>query len=85
MTETPPDVPRRHRLEHAALRAVTAVVRRLPQSTATRLGHGLGWLGYRLDARHRRITLENLAATFPERSAQERARIAREVFAHFGR
>ncbi len=85
MTEMPPEVSRRHRFEHAALQGVAAVVRRLPQSFATRLGHGIGWLGYHLDARHRRITLENLAATFPERSVQERTRIAREVFAHFGR
>ncbi|HTV02886.1 MAG TPA: lysophospholipid acyltransferase family protein [Luteitalea sp.] len=85
MSETPSEIPRRHRLEHAALRAVTAFVRRLPQSGATRLGHGIGWLAYQLDRRHRRITLENLAATFPERSQQERQRISREVFAHFGR
>lgn len=84
MSDTP-DVSRRHRFEHAALQAVAAVVRRLPQRMATRLGHGLGWLAYRLDGRHRRITLENLAATFPERSVQERTRIAKEVFAHFGR
>jgi Kdo2-lipid IVA lauroyltransferase/acyltransferase len=85
VSESPPAVSRRHRLEHAALRAVTGLVRRLPQSFATSLGHGIGWLAYRLDGRHRRITLENLAATFPERSSQERTRIAREVFAHFGR
>lgn len=85
MSETPPEASRRHRLEHAALRAVTGLVRRLPQSFATRLGHGIGWVAYWIDARHRRITLDNLAATFPERSIQERTRIAREVFAHFGR
>lgn len=83
MSEGPPR--RRHRLEHAALSAVAAVVRRLPQSFATRLGHAIGAIGYGLDARHRRITLDNLAATFPERSVAERTRIARQVFAHFGR
>jgi KDO2-lipid IV(A) lauroyltransferase len=76
---------RRHRLEQAAVSGVAAVVRRLPQSFATRLGHGIGAIGYRLDARHRRITLDNLAATFPERSVAERTRIAKQVFAHFGR
>ncbi len=76
---------RRHRIEHALVTGVSAVVRRLPQGAATRLGHALGWMAYRLDGRHRRITLDNLGATFPERSAQERSRIAREVFAHFGR
>lgn len=85
MSETTEEVSRRHRIEHAVLQGVAAVVRRLPQSFATRLGHGIGWLAYRLDGRHRRITLENLAATFPERSVQERTRIARQVFAHFGR
>jgi KDO2-lipid IV(A) lauroyltransferase len=85
MSEAPPEIPRRHRIEHALLQGVAAVVRRLPQSFATRLGHGIGWVAYRLDARHRRITLENLAATFPERSVQERSRIARHVFGHFGR
>ena len=80
-----PALSRRHRLEYALVRGVTGLVRRLPQRAATRLGHAIGWLGYRLDARHRRITLDNLAATFPERSPQERTRIAREVFAHFGR
>ena len=85
MSDAPPVVSRRHRIEHAALLGVTRVVRALPQSVITRLGHGIGWLAYRLDARHRRITLDNLAATFPERSLQERTRIARQVFAHFGR
>lgn len=85
MSEPTSEVPRRHRIEHALLIAVAAVVRRLPQAFVTRLGHGLGWIAYRLDARHRRITLENLAATFPELSVQERTRIARQVFAHFGR
>ncbi len=86
MTETTAAPPSgRHRTEDRALRGVTRVVRALPQAWVTRLGHGIGWLGYRLDARHRRITLDNLAATFPERSVQERTRIARQVFAHFGR
>ena len=81
----PTPVSRRHRLEYAALRAVAWMVRRLSQRAATALGHGIGAIAYRLDGRHRRITLDNLAATFPERSPQERARIGREVFAHFGR
>jgi KDO2-lipid IV(A) lauroyltransferase len=85
VSDAAPDVSRRHRIEYTLLRGVTGLVRRLPQGGATRLGHTIGWLAYHLDARHRRITLENLAATFPERSVQERTRIAREVFAHFGR
>lgn len=85
MSETATTLSRRHRVEDVLLRGVTRLVRALPQTWVTRLGHGIGWIGYRLDARHRRITLDNLLATFPERSAQERTRIARQVFAHFGR
>ena len=39
------------------------------------LGSGVGRVAYVLDRRHRRITADNLAATFPERSPQERTRI----------
>jgi Kdo2-lipid IVA lauroyltransferase/acyltransferase len=85
MSDAAPAIPRRHRVEYAVLQGVAALVRRLPQRAATALGHGIGAIVYRLDRRHRRITLDNLAATFPERSTQERARIAREVFGHFGR
>lgn len=85
MTSVPAGVSRRHQLEHALLRGVTGVARRLPQGAAIGIGHGVGRLAYWLDGRHRRITLDNLARTFPERSAQERRRIARQVFMHFGR
>lgn len=80
---TPPRF--RHRVEHAAVQGVASVVQRLPQRAALALGTGIGRVAYALDGRHRRITVENLAATFPERSAQEQARIARAVFQHFGR
>lgn len=76
---------RRHRLESAVVRGLSAVVQRLPQRVVLGLGAGIGRTAYLLDARHRRITIENLAATFPERSAQERHRIAQGVFRHFGR
>ncbi len=75
----------RHRVEHAAVRGMASVVQRLPQRLALALGSGVGRVAYVLDRRHRRITAENLAATFPERSPQERTRIAGAVFQHFGR
>jgi Kdo2-lipid IVA lauroyltransferase/acyltransferase len=75
----------RHRVEHAAVAGLAAVIRRLPQSMALAVGSGIGRLVYLIDGRHRRITAENLAAVFPERSPQERTRIARAVFRHFGR
>jgi len=75
----------RHRLETALVRGTSAVVQRLPQRVVLGLGSSIGSAAYALDARHRRITLDNLAATFPERSPRERRRIARNVFRHFGR
>jgi KDO2-lipid IV(A) lauroyltransferase len=75
----------RHRLESALVRGLSAVVQRLPQGVVLALGSALGRVAYIVDARHRRITLDNLAAAFPERSPQERRRIARGVFRHFGR
>jgi len=76
---------RRHRLEYGLVRSVAAVVERLPQRAALGLGTAIGRTAYLLDRRHRRITLDNLAQTFPERSPQERRRIAQGVFRHFGR
>ncbi len=40
---------------------------------------------YALDAKRRRVTLDNLARAFPGRPAADRRRIARGVFRHFGR
>ena len=85
MSDSSAGVSRQHRLEYAALKGVTRAVRALPKPLVTRLGHAIGWIAYRVDGRHRRIALENLAATFPEKSAPERTRIAKQVFAHFGR
>ncbi|MGI8671679.1 MAG: lysophospholipid acyltransferase family protein [Luteitalea sp.] len=85
MTPLPPGVSRRHRIEYAALQGLANVVRRLPQGAAIGFGNGVGRLAWWFDRRHRQITLDNLARTFPERSVQERSRIARQVFKHFGR
>jgi KDO2-lipid IV(A) lauroyltransferase len=49
------------------------------------VGRSLGLLFYRLDRKHRQVTLDNLARAFPGRSERDRRAIARRVFAHFGR
>ena len=74
----------RHRLEYLAVRSVAAVVRLLPMSSVRALGAAIGRLAYLIDAPHRRIAMENLAAAFPARSLSERRTLAREMFAHFG-
>ena len=71
-------------LEYASVRIVAAIVSVLPMRLVRRLGAGLGRLAYALDAGHRRIALENLAAAFPSRPQAEHRAMARAMFAHFG-
>jgi KDO2-lipid IV(A) lauroyltransferase len=71
-------------LEYAAVRVVGALVSLLPMRAVRSIGAGLGRLAYVVDANHRRIALENLAAGFPSRSSGEHRAMARAMFAHFG-
>jgi KDO2-lipid IV(A) lauroyltransferase len=48
-------------------------------------GTVLGRAFHAIDGTHRRLALKNLEAAFPSRPAAERAAIARDMFAHFGR
>lgn len=75
----------RHRLEYALVRGVRALVRPCSITTLRRVGGWLGLLVFALDARHRRVALENLAAAFPARSPRDLRRVARGVFRHLGR
>jgi KDO2-lipid IV(A) lauroyltransferase len=75
----------RHRIEHAAVATVAAVVRALPRQVGFTAGTALGLAVYLADAPHRRLTEANLAAAFPAKPPGERRAIARAVFAHFGR
>jgi len=57
----------------------------LPRPVCLAAGRGLGLLAFRLDRRHRRIALENLAVAFGrERSEAARAEIARASFKNLG-
>jgi len=69
---------------YLALRAALAAVRVLPPALALGAGGALGALA-RTAGLRRRVTEANLALAFPERTAAERARIARGVYRHFGR
>jgi Kdo2-lipid IVA lauroyltransferase/acyltransferase len=71
-------------LEFAAVRIVAMVVSLLPMRVVRRCGAALGRLACALDASHRRIALENLAAAFPSRPERERRMLVRAMFAHFG-
>jgi KDO2-lipid IV(A) lauroyltransferase len=74
----------RHAIEYAAVAAVRAVVRVLPDPVVRALGSGLGMLAYTVDRPHRRVALVNLAECFPNRPEAERRAIARRTFRHFG-
>jgi KDO2-lipid IV(A) lauroyltransferase len=73
-----------HRLEYAAVMLARAIVRPLSMPTVLGLGTTLGRLFHTFDRGHRRLALSNLEAAFPSRPADERAAIARDMFAHFG-
>jgi lauroyl/myristoyl acyltransferase len=72
-------------LLYLVARALLAVLQRLSLPTVARLGRWGGGLAYRLDARHRRVALRNLAACFGrEMPAAEIRDIARENFRRIG-
>jgi KDO2-lipid IV(A) lauroyltransferase len=74
-----------HRLEYGAVMAARGFVRVLPMAAVLALGALLGRAFHALDRPHRRLARQNLEAAFPARPEEERAAIAREMFAHFGR
>lgn len=74
-----------HRLEYAAVMAARGLARLSPMTAVLAAGTLLGRIFYALDRPHRRLALSNLEAAFPGRTPAERAAIARDMFAHFGR
>ena len=74
-----------HRFEYAAVMAFRATLGVLPMRVAIAVGTLLGRAFHAIDRSHRRLAVKNLEAAFPARSPAERAAIAREMFAHFGR
>ncbi len=74
----------KHRIEYLAVRTATVLVKPLSMARVRAWGAAVGRLAYRLDVRHRRVAIENLAAAFPGRSEAEWEAIARGVFEHFG-
>ena len=66
-------------------RAFIACIQMLSLPRVARLGRALGSLAFRLDARHRRVVLDNLTRCFSqEKSAAEIEEIARENFRRIG-
>ncbi|HKD12098.1 MAG TPA: lysophospholipid acyltransferase family protein [Thermoanaerobaculia bacterium] len=74
----------RHRAEHLLFRAVSGTLGLLPEGSAAAFGSIAGRLSLQVARSRKRILLENLAAAFPERSENERRRIAQECIDRFG-
>ena len=74
----------RYALEHGAFLAFWGLVRALPHRHARGAGAALGGLAHRLDARHRRVALANVAAAFPDLAEDARRRLVHDCFRHFG-
>jgi KDO2-lipid IV(A) lauroyltransferase len=64
--------------------AATNSLSHLPLGVALRLGTIAGQVGYRLSRRYRDMALKHLAQAFPEKSQEERRRIALASFVHLG-
>lgn len=73
-------------LEWGLVACLARVFAWLPEAAAYALGETAGRLAYRLDRRHRAITVENLARAFPGTySPREIEALARAVFENLGR
>ena len=75
----------RHRAEFAALRAALAGLGALPWRWATAIGAALGRAGYRPLGIRRAVVLEQIAAAFPEWSAERVHAVAVASYASLGR
>lgn len=65
-------------------RGFVTFLRLFPLETVARIGRAGGALAWIVDARHRKVALRNIAASFPEKSTEEVKSIARENFKRIG-
>ena len=72
-------------LEYIPVRIVFAVLGALPRKSAVKAGIILGRLAYRFASGLRRVAFRNLEIAFPEKSLEERERIACGSFENLGR
>ena len=75
----------RHRIEYGLFLAVYGLLATLPLRVAMALAAAVAAIAIRLDRRHRRIGLTNLAIAFPERSQAERMGILVASYRNLGR
>ncbi|WP_100934008.1 lipid A biosynthesis lauroyl acyltransferase [Candidatus Chlamydia corallus] len=79
-----------HQIKRAILEApfyylvsgVIAICKRIPTSFLTSLGKGLGFFAFYIISDYRKTALTNLALAFPEKTFDERYKIARQSLQH---
>ena len=72
-------------LLYYAARLLLGVLQSFPVTWVARLGRSIGGLAYRLDARHRRVAIQNLEMCFGgEKSPEEIRALAHENFRRIG-
>jgi KDO2-lipid IV(A) lauroyltransferase len=74
----------KHRLEYLGALLLVFLSRSLPHSWVLALGAGLGKFTFSVLRIRRRVAIENLVHSFPEKSAAELKQIARRSYENFG-
>jgi KDO2-lipid IV(A) lauroyltransferase len=78
------NAPVRHRIEQILYLSLKGFLRALPHTGARSFGRGIGLLAWALDGRHRRVAEGNMELALPDIGAEERRRLVRDCFRHFG-
>ncbi|MDZ7271343.1 MAG: lysophospholipid acyltransferase family protein [candidate division KSB1 bacterium] len=73
----------RHLLEFWLMAIMAIIVRLLPWETSLRLGDWVGTFTFKVLKIRRRVTLDNLARAFPEKTAEELESIAHRAYQNF--
>jgi KDO2-lipid IV(A) lauroyltransferase len=76
--------PVRHALEYLPYLVIKRLLLGISHTGVRRFGRALGSFVHRFDQRHRRIAVSNLMMAMPETSQEERERIVRACYQHFG-
>ena len=74
-----------HRAEYYSMQATIAALRKLSWEAACRFGERLGALGYRPLGIRKRVVEKQIAAAFPELSADQVVNLSRKSYEHLGR
>src|SRR5947209_6249552 len=69
---------------YLVVRFTVCILQMLSWQSAKHVAHFLAWIVYQVDARHRRVALDNLRHAFPSRYTDtELNQMVRAVFRHF--